>query len=392
MESIYSSEFNDFCRKYFIKGGQQPTKMDVMPFMKRYEDLKSSLFEQFMLYDKNVFKVYGENIPLSILINELSLKGVEQLVEQDAINFALWSPMVANSVSNIDGLVPLMSGRHSSEVHTDPEQSIHCSFNFMRSPPNKKQRETITRKIRDCYTIPKVGLENDVVQMTLSAYESNKFAKFGLDSENSDIYKLSTQQKNLLTKCASDLLEFKFILSENLVSNSSNRPFCHLFNDSAFRVSQINRNNITSHIATLEQFPDLQSLRMELNLPLNKVCKLRNTKNAIKYREWLSSLNTINSMEDVTKEYIDAIANRKGFFETKKGRFVKNVGMTAIGAGIGSIAGPAGAVAGGAIGKLIEPVADFALDIIDEYFLSELTKGWSPKMFFEALNTEKNKT
>ena len=58
--------------------------------------------------------------------------------------------------------------------------------------------------------------------------------------------------------------------------------------------------------------------------------------------------------------------------------------MTSIGMGVGAlIAGPLGAVVGPAAVKMLEPVADVGLDLVDEFLISGLTRGWTPKMFIE---------
>jgi len=364
-----------------------------MLFLSRFNNLKAKIFEDLILFDKTTYKVYGENVPLAVLINELTFKGVEQLIEQGGVNFALWTPMIAQSTSYTEGLIPVMPGRLSSDVHTDPECSIDAAFDFMKNKPNKKQRNHIKRKVRDLYILPKVGIENEAQSFAVSAFNSNKFESYGLDCNSMDIHKLSTPQKSILTECATDLLEYKFLISENLTSFNSSK-FSSLFNSSVSKIEKSNRVDVTSKIASFQNFPNLQELSGELGHPLQNISKLRDKTNVIKFRRWLSEVTTECEMKEVTAAYIDAIANAKGFFETKSGRLTKNVTMTAIGAGIGSLVGPAGTAIGGVVGKLAEPVVDFGLDLIDEYLVTELTKGWTPRMFFEELEKFKveNKT
>lgn len=35
--------------------------------------------------------------------------------------------------------------------------------------------------------------------------------------------------------------------------------------------------------------------------------------------------------------------------------------------------------------RLLEPLTDIGLDMIDELFISGLTKGWSPKLFMDDI-------
>lgn len=377
-------ELNDFCRKFILKGEHHVTQQDILLYKPRFEKLKASIFESLMLFDTTTFKVYGENVPLAVLINELSIDGLERLIDQNGLSFVLWTPMVGHISDTIPGAIPLVSGRVNSDVHCDPEKSIDLGIACLRNQPNKKQRATIKRKVRDLYIIPKDGLEHESTQFTLSAYNSNKFKAFGLDKDLLDIYSLTSSQKKLISKCAEDLLEYKFIISENLTS-LSNSSFYTLFCDTAEKINRLKHTDVVTEITRMENFPNLKEVSLELKNPLRDISKLRNKTNIRKFRTWLDEVTTNCELEDVSKAYIDAIANSKGFFETKKGRFTKNLAMTLIGAGVGSYVGPAGAAIGGVVGNFAEPVVDFGLDLIDEYLISELTRGWTPRMFIDEI-------
>jgi hypothetical protein len=38
-----------------------------------------------------------------------------------------------------------------------------------------------------------------------------------------------------------------------------------------------------------------------------------------------------------------------------------------------------------AASKVVDPVVDLGLDLLDTYVLDGLTKGWTPKLFFDDL-------
>lgn len=88
MNNIYNKKLNDFTRKYFISDNNL-SKEDILFQKINYNNIKAQIFEDLLLYDKITFKVYGENIPLAFLINELSMKGIERLIEKDDIQFVL---------------------------------------------------------------------------------------------------------------------------------------------------------------------------------------------------------------------------------------------------------------------------------------------------------------
>ncbi|WP_417325144.1 hypothetical protein [Halarcobacter sp.] len=381
MSNIYNKNLNDFTRKYLISNNKL-SREDILFQGVNYNNIKAQIFEDLLLYDKTTFKVYGENIPLAFLINELSVKGIERLIEKEDIQFALWTPSIMHVVSNIKGVVPLCSGRLNSPVHCEPEQSIESGLNFLTNL-SQKNKKIIKRKLRDKYIIPKEGIETESKEFTISAFKSNKFTSYGLNNEE-DLTLLSKEKKETLNKCASDLLEYKFTISEQLTINRHSE-FEPLFRGVVSNC--IKHDEIVNEIITIENFPNLKEVFFNLKKTSFKdIIKLREKNNIKKFRNWLNEISDNVELNDVTKEYIDSIENSKGFFETKKGRFTKNITMSLLGAGVGSIAGPMGTAIGGVTGSLISPSADFALDMIDEYFISELSKGWTPRMFFDEIN------
>lgn len=381
MNNIYNNKLNDFTRKYLISNNKL-SKEDILFQGINYTNIKAQIFEDLLLYDKITFKVYGENIPLAFLINELSMKGIERLIEKDDIQFALWTPTIMHVVSNIKGVNPLVHGRTNSPVHCEPEQSIESGLSFLTSL-SQKNKKIVKRKLRDKYIIPKEGIESESHEFTISAFNSNKFSSYGLTNKK-DLSQLNKKEKETLNKCASDLLEYKFTISEQLTINQ-NSEYQSLFNNTINNC--IKHDEIVTEIIKIENFPNLKEVFFNLEKTTFKdVIKIREKSNIKKFRYWLNEISDNTELSEVTKEYINSIENSKGFFETKKGRFAKNITMSLLGAGVGSIAGPTGAAIGGFTGSLLFPTADFALDMLDEYFISEVLKGWTPRMFFDELN------
>lgn len=106
------------------------------------------------------------------------------------------------------------------------------------------------------------------------------------------------------------------------------------------------------------------------------------TSGAQKFRGWLADALDRTSGEELTREYIDALVAPKGFFQKDIGKITKAIATTAIGTGIGSLLDTklAGAkvVAGMAATTLLQPVADFGLDLVDTYLLEESPKAGRP--------------
>lgn len=392
MSTIYIDSLNTFCQKYFIDRGIPLSRQDRLLAEHRRINLDSEIFENLMLYDSVNFKVYGENVPLAYLTNALTVKGIERLIEKKSLSFTLWTPNVMTIVDNIDGLVPIVHGRVNSLVHSDPEESIRIGLNFIANGLSRKQINNLTRKIRDSYLLPKEGLESDAASVALSAYEKNKFKLLGFDTTGLDIHRLNKEQKSKLLNCATTFLEYKFLISENFISHT-NKKFDLLFEDSFNSISQSTVIDYYSKITIIENFPDLFSLGKELKNPLENVVTLRDKKNIKKFRTWITEAMETTDLKEITRVYIDEIQNAKGFFETTTGKVSKSLFMWSVGAGLGSFIGPEGAVIGGALGAAVSPLTNVGLDMLDEYMISEMTKGWTPRMFFDELRSlEKNDT
>jgi len=384
-QEIFYPDLNDFCRTYFLSNRQvSAAEASLLPM--RWDEQEATLFEQLMLFDKISFKVYGENILVPVLIRMLGIKGFEALIEQKAIGFTLWNSNVTHLVSDVPGVDPLQSMVLNSPAHADPEASITQGLKWMKPRPSLDLRRRLTRKILPLYQIPSSDLPKDAVTIVHSAYRSGKLKLMGVDT-GQDIRNLSLSARSDLCKCATELMEYSYLLSSSMTS-FSNFHYYALFNESVSKVRSKDTlyQNFNS-ISAVEGFPDLRTLRSELKIPLSKLSKLRQKRNAVQFRNWLATTSYAAGDVVVTKEYIDAIADAKGFFETKKGKLAKSVAMTTVGAGVGAlIAGAEGGFfLGATAGKLLEPAADFAMDMIDEFLISGLTKGWTPRMFFDDL-------
>uniref|UniRef100_UPI001F080915 hypothetical protein n=1 Tax=Vibrio cholerae TaxID=666 RepID=UPI001F080915 len=387
---VFQSDLNEYCQTYLVKKENVP-EPSPWSFLRDTEKTNQSIFEQFMLFDRVSFKVYGENIPLIILINKFGLKGVEALLEQDAINFVLWNHMVTYMVDEIKGVEPLQSGTLTSPAHSDPEESLSLGFGWLAKPLRTSSKKNLIRKTRDKYTILDSNLSAKSVQLAKSSYNSGKLKIYGLDPELSSYIDLNKSGREKLCSCASEILLYSYLMNNN-ISTYDNFEFYNIFNESVDKINKskkvLNNYNVLSKV---ENIPNAASIYNQLENPFDKLIKIRNKNNSKKFRKWLS--DNSSTEQDITKSYIDSIVNSKGFFETKKGKLTKSIAMTAIGGAIGgAIAGPGGAVGGAGALKLLEPAADIALDMLDEFVLSGLTKGWTPKMYFDDLGKLQNIT
>lgn len=385
--AVFNTELDDFCRKYFIISNIEPSQEEALAFENKYDEMKTSLFENFILHNEVNFRIQGENLPLAVMINEIGLRGVEELIDEEALSFTIWSPLVLMMADNQYGVVPLCAGRRDNSVFSDPEESIHTGLSIMKNPLKKGELRAITRKIRDLYiSVPK-GLENDSVNVTMSALESGKLEKLGLSLKNKDKYDFSEDEKQSLITCAADLLAYKFlILKRAQVSPTSN--IAPLLKDSMQKTNILSKDELFSAIVEFENIPDIRTSFFKMGMPMDELVKLRKNRHSKKFRNWISTLNGIKTPLEAQRFYVESIQSSKGFFDTFWGKSTKSVAMMMLGACIGSTIDHKFAPLVGAAGaQLITPISDYLLDMADEYLISELIKGWTPKLFISEIKS-----
>ena len=391
-ELLYFSELNDFCRKYYIgeSGTISPNQRELI---QDSHTMTAKILENLLLFDTVAIKVYGENIPLAILVRMFGVKGIEALIEQGALRFILWNIMVTHLVDEIPGIEPLQSGVLDSPVHSNPTESIDSGFQWLPKQITRREKKTLLRKVRDIYIVPDKDLAHQSVNIVKSAYNSGKLKSYGLNNENESYIELNLNKRSIVCKCADELSQYAFLM-ENGLTTLSNFEFYQLFNDSNRKFcNAVKLRDSFTELCTLENIPNFGAILPHIKDPFDSVVELRNKNSSIKFRKWISECTSSDSYVPITKEYVDAIANAQGFFETIKGKMTKTIAMSAIGAGVGAIISSSigGAALGGAAGSMLSPTADWGLDLLDEFVLSGLRKGWTPKIFFDDIEKLKRK-
>jgi hypothetical protein len=383
--TLLNTELNSFCQKYLVtNNGNQ--NLSAAGFIEEEQRVSSSIFEQLLLFESVCFKVHGENIPLLVLLNKFGVSGLESLLEQGAIKFVLWNQIISHMVDDLPGLDPLQYGKYSSKAHSDPEESIQLSFAWMKEPPKRSTKRSLVRKIRDHYSLPNPDISKNAVALVRSAFDSGKLRTYGLSPDKLDYANLNLANRKLLCGCADELLQYAHLLNEEMTTYDK-LSYYQLFVDSGKKINAgLHLAEKYQALSELQGIPDLRRLYAELENPNENLIKIRAKERSKRFRHWLMEQAGNDAIDDISREYIDAIANAQGFFQTRTGKFSKAIAMTTIGGGIGALlAGPIGAAGGATAARILEPLTDLGLDLIDEFVLSGLTNGWTPKMFFDDL-------
>jgi len=385
--TVFSTTFDEFCRAYCFTN--LPNPGDPRLLVPKILAEKSKLFEQLMLFDKVALKVFGENAMAPLFINIFGLKAFEELLEQNAIGFTLWTPLVAHLVDDRPGVHPLVFGTHSSPAHSDPEQSVKLGLKMMQHPLPWEKRRNLSRKLVNVYSIPSPTLSRDAVGFTNSAYQSGKLSKLAMVEPGRPFEDMAQADRATLNNYATHLLEYRYLLESQMTSLTS-YDFFSLFRDTAQKVKSaqtVTRN--FQELAKIENVPDMQVLQKQTKEPFQRLPALRSSRSALKFRHWMAKA-AMSESQSISDAYLSALEEAQGFFQTTPGRFVKTIAVSAIGLAVGSKVGGAVGAAAGAAGltimkPLIEPLAGTGWDLLDEFVLNGITKGWTPRMIFNDL-------
>jgi len=353
------------------------------------QEILAGLFEQLLIFDRITIITGRLNFPLFFLIKHLGINKVEEMIERNAIEFLLWSPMIftgrgrrredgSTDESVIYGQPPIVGGSLGGQ-DLDPEHNIDNALNLFHL---HRERKRIFKRIAEKkYTVAE-GLQNSSssVKMVMDAYLNNDLAPLGLAFEK-DPEQLSLQERDLMLDVGSKLLETTLLSRYNLKSyeNYAHYQICEQNLANIGNALKVSEN--TSQILQIENIPDLKSLYKETRMNFDDVLTLRYKANAKYYRKWINEVSDFGNAQEITKEYLNELKDSTNFFNTNPGKFVRNIGVWGVSTYLGNlVAGDAGVLTGVALG------------LADTFWLESIIKGKNPSMFIQDIERTLGKT
>jgi hypothetical protein len=253
----------------------------------------------------------GESIAVPLLIGAFGWTGFESLLEQGAIEFVLWKEDIVFLVNNIPGVDSIASMAYDTPVYVDPEQSIDAGLKWMPNPPAGRKRRKLIRRVSSLFQQIEKNSAADSLNVVRKSLGEGSLEHYGIPKIAGHADNLSPLQKRIVLKSAEDLVEYEFLLKNNMTSFSNYRYFSP-FRSSAERFKTMNRTvEGFSSVSKIEGLPDLKALFDELHEPLKRMPEIRKTNNARLFREWLEKTAGETPDPDMVKAYLDAISERK---------------------------------------------------------------------------------
>lgn len=348
--------------------------------------IEAELFEQIMLFDRIYLKTGRVNFALVFLIKKFGLKMVERLIEIDYIQFLLYTPMIVNGVgrrredgtideSTVLGQPPIVSGSLETEKNFK-EKLIDETLSLYDLPRRKKK--PLKRKIMKNTILPD-GLKSSqtAVEIVVDAYKGNLLDSVGLPYEK-EPNQLPVDGRTELKNLSNNVLE-TILLSKYGLKSFNQFDNQKLYNQNLENIGNaLNVTNNAVEIFDMENIPNLKQLFLEEKLTFEQALKLRHGSSAKYFRNWLNTISESNDSIKISEEYINEIVGKKGFFQSKGGKFVKTTGMYGLGK----------ALAAFIVNPLLSISATLGLRMFDTFILQHLIKGKSAKMFVDRVKAE----
>ncbi len=389
-QNIFYPDLNTFCRKFFVAapGVPSPDPRDLSISMYQQQ---AKLFENLLLFDKISFKITGEAIPVATLFSVFGEKAFDALIEQGAFDFVLWNQNVFFLEKNIPGVNSIAAGVFNNPEYIDPERSIDAGLRWMRDAPSGRKRRQFIKKLLPLFRVTEKDLAERSLKMVQTALRSGGLEPYSIPRVDGYADSLDDAQKRIVAKSAEDFMEYDYLIKNGMTSFSDYKYFSPFWS-SAERFRTMNQSVAGfASIAKIEGIPDLKGLFPEIKDPLQRVADIRKTPNARNFRSWLEKTAGEAPDADMVRAYLDSIGVHRGFLNSKGGKVFKSVLLASVGVGAGSIiGGEAGAVVGGIAAPIVEKVAEVATEsaigFLDSFVLDRVTKGLSPRMFFDDLS------
>lgn len=386
-DTVYYKELNSFTRKYLVTNPPKPlSNGEILKFNNEYSRVLSEFCELLLYHKKIAIYVYGENIPLVMLLNLFGTKGVEALFEQEAIEFVFSEPEVMYLIDNISGVLPLVNSTPTSLAHSDPEKSIEMGFAWKRNSLSKRIQRGIVKKAANAYRIPNIIHGADAIELCYESYKKNELLIYGLPNTK-QLVELDINERAKLCSVANTCNELA-IMSEFNYDAHNLASLHEIYNE--YTLKNLHRAKVieasTDKIFELEGLPDIRQLIQKNILTPQDIILIRDSRDFIKFNKWLNETVDTADFVNISKEYLSAIQNTKGIFDSNIGKGIRNASLYVASAVIGGmLGGVEGTISGIGVGTLLAKASEIGISLLDMYVLDKITKGWNPKFYFDKV-------
>jgi len=386
-KALYTTGFDEITQKWHKNPGAPDAILPAVRIAMALEGF--SVAEALLISPTVCCRVYGENVVLCRLIDAFGVAGVEQLLEENALQFLLWRPMIVHlhanqTVTNEKGepvknaIDPLAPGNASTPAHSDPQASVEMGLKGGWTTHPWTKLERLAGLAVERTHLPAANVPYDAVGAVRAAYDRGALRRTGLAPETPR-HDLPDEQRAQLAKLAEDtavglvLCDLEFDLHESDWEWNRLLRFAEIVSAPS-PVASVQRG------MALEHLPNVPALLATRVITFADVVKLRQHPATAELRKWLWSQPDPRDAEDVSRAWLAAIQHAPVKDRTWF-KIARLTTLSALGAGVGALIAPDAVLPGIGVGAGISGVIGAA----DTFGLERLLSKPSPRRFAELI-------
>jgi hypothetical protein len=187
----------------------------------------------------------------------------------------------------------------------------------------------LKRKLIKAHSLLDKKLSESAWKIAEDALKAGDLEHLGLPRREQSVG-LPLSEGETLQRAAVSLVHSRYFLANGMTSQNDAGIFDFL--DIGVENLRNAKSPIEKYtiISEFERFPNLRALFGEIENPFQRIARFRQSRNAKKFREWLSTASDPGSKAQLIREYVDACSNRRNLFDSAPAKFVKLVSMIAI--------------------------------------------------------------
>jgi hypothetical protein len=382
-KAIFNTEV-DTVAFNFLK---RPDLPDTPQSRADYASALLSIGEALMIAPRVTFKVYGENVVLAVLARVFGAKAIEQLVDEGALEFVLWRPLIVTPEEKLltQGLSPLAYGNNTNAEHSDPSASCTAGMKWC---PNldRRDRRALARRVAKRMMVTPEDAPKQAVEAVMAAYRNGLLRDMGFDPEVTED-NLEKDDRYRLVKLANDLTESAILFEREWDLYEGESTWATMLKVAEEVRSSGKVANTVEEVLRAENLPSIRNLLLKRSVTFPEILEMRRRQEVKDFQEWLWTRPDPADAKSVVESYAAVVA--KGSKEKLADRSwfqaARVLGVAFAGGAAGAaIGGPVGAAAGAAAGFVAGNVTAAGVSYVD-LFIDKVTKGRNPRRFAALL-------
>jgi len=284
--------------------------------------VQSEFIDSLFLNDKVTFKVSGPNLDIIALFRWFEKSAVERLLEEKIIEF-IYAPGIFTYLTkgNIETL------KLSSNPGLNMVSAIDPSWGsvFDSTYTSMKEQTDYPRSYRRYISrlVEKTTVSISTDDLKKNVYETSQFDVRNEIGKEFGFEQYDDPDDGCISQ---DMLGHYLDIAHSnniLFLSASNNCTTILGNENTNKILTLRIKNIATkldkavadfqYIKNFEDFPNILPLLRNGTLKFDKLLKLRNSKDAQNFREWIHNLKSKNEVEAI-KEYTKSVFGKKQIF------------------------------------------------------------------------------